>query len=479
MTGSRAWAEEASKRLAESEVSQRSLAEKIGVARSTLIAWLSGSVPPDPSALQTVAYELTWPLYEQIVILGWATAHELPLVGSRSLDNADRAVARGRLALAFEQLRKVLNDFYEPVHESPAVAMANAALTDPDQRWEARVFPRVGGLGYRFAEESAVEFCCLEEPLTREILHDLYPDVARTLKDYGAQADPVRERIACETSELRGRLSRHARAAHVNGTWYGSGGERWKSLARYAKVVEGHVWTQMFIPTADTVTPALDATDIEGDASTILVLGSTFSAAPKICVMLANALGWGATSTTGLATARWGRPEHLGGQREAHLAETLHEILAAPPTRTVVSLGRLDIITKNRTLLDQLRDSATVRTFIVEPGSTVREAWLEQQRDNNAWSGGEVSKLNHPETIAAAFEELHRELDGTTSAFVPFEIAEITPPSAELFLDPRIGDAIVRCAEGIRRALGIPARPGTVLDRYATRLAHDDLVPQP
>jgi hypothetical protein len=475
------------------------LAKDLGVARSTLITWLMGETAPDPWVLARLEEELSFPLDEQLELLGWRPAASVPAsdagVGNVA-SSADQMSAPVRLPM-ITQLRRAIDELAEVsarvsdlsqgagdqvVH--PASRLVDAVLAGGNDRWEVRSQPYLDGVRYPLPRETFVEFGLRDdvEPLTWGELERRYagflreraPDAyARTSDD-----DPVRDRIKRERLELRAILDEAGESRRMEGTFFGEAGTRWVSVSRLTKAVGDRRWTHLFGMTATQSSAAATDHSLLSDTavSTLLVIAPAYGTATFVGGLLARALGWREVVHDRITTAAWGRPrDGVAGERLRQLGLTLSDWLQVPPPYpSVFSVVRHHVIQRQPELASLALQSPSVLTVVVTPTDAVLQAWEQQQFDNAAFVGKPALGTFDEMTAANAALLAAFPASAPRVLHLPFHVDGIEPVSIERFRDRRLHDEQVRVAERLRRQLGASARDGSELHRFSERLTKDE-----
>lgn len=483
-----AWATVAAEKIEDRSLTLTDLARDLHVARSTLISWLAGETPPDPWRLGRIAEELSFPVDEQLELLGWRKrtesddqsggAGQLVLQLGRSIRELERASAR-------------VIDLAEASGEvvaQPAARVIDAVLTGGGERWKSLASTYRDGVRYPLLRETMVEFALRDgvKPLEWEELRTRYQSFVMERAPHLFLEDPnddlARDLIKRERLELRSLIATIDRAWISDAGYFGEAGSRWESVCAMAKTVGGRRWSHLVNFSRTPYVGSATSQVLRGGSSRlILLVAPTYGTARVVGTLLAEALEWRDVPLERLTTMEWGRPrsELTGEERQRQLRETLARWIASPPaTPTVLSVTSLDALASPTDPAASpaaagITSASELEIVFVAPSLGVLRAWEQQQQDNAAFAGQVVrAGADRLTSLADTVLGLLRSTGRRIHEF-PFEVGDIEPVGATNFRDPRINDEQVRIAWRILRELGVSPVPESELASFQSLLETD------
>ena len=487
----RAWSDATRDRMEDRALTQTDLASKINVARSTFISWLKGETPPDPWRLSRLAEELSFPVDEQLALLGWRGLSEAATPqGARPVEllaQLKRSIAE--LEQASARVAD-LTDGAGDVVGTPAARFVDAVLATGGDRWQMLTWRLRDGDRYPLLRETMVEFGLRAgiEPLTWDELsaqHRTYlGERAPVMYARDTADEPARDQIKRERLELRALIDTADDSRSLDGTFFGEAGCRWESICSLTRSLDGQRWSHLLALNEHPLAPADDPLLVNcGSTRLLLIVAPTYMTGRVVGRLVANALRWRDVSHERLTTLEWGRPrDGVAGERVRQLRTTLRRWLISPPTiPTVMSVIRHHALvdaeggdgTESRSIANLAASNPALTTVLVRPGEVVLRAWEDQQIDNSRFSGlptlGTADQMRDVSNkVREAFGAArHQPLE------LRFELPAIESVSSSNFRDSRISDEQVRLAYRVCKQLGVTPDETSDLGRLVHLLKND------
>ncbi len=502
--------------------SQLKFAALLAVDVRTIRRWCRGQSPPRLENLAAIALATPYTLVEQLTDLGYIARAQMPWVAS--VPAASPRLLLDRLWRAVDEVT-----LGRPSHHDLARAVMAGHEGEPAAhrygRWRPRLFDVPTGDVYPHVAYRGVEFQLgLDEegrlipawrqkewdnlgigvpmefaaPWIRSILID-----NERVEDHFRSA-PISYVAAWERLELRWRLHELSRQVQIH--WYGEVGRLHRRLIantmttheRHIAVVRAY---QEHLPDPTAAVPAPFLEDC--GAARVLLVGSPATLTTYLSAVVGEALGWRSYRVADLVQQYTARPPVIQTGDAAGKADYsfVHQAIADGhvPRHCVIAVSEFDTLVDEAGELTKpaRRMLSADGTYVVllESDSRTDALWEYRQRDQLP-VGVDLRPTNKVETLEKVRPQLVRALEDAdpmrgrwvhlyANFVVPWWNPNLPLEAIPPFLEPRIGDQIVRAAYAllVRLSTGklpIQSRPrapriaeGSLLRRYVKPLAQD------
>jgi transcriptional regulator with XRE-family HTH domain len=454
--------------------SQRDIAATIGVHKTDLGKWLNAEAVPSPWALEALASELELTAVDQMVALGWLGHPSLAVGISGELFHADSVVEFKRITNDLMKLQRRV----ETVARMP-FALVRSVIEPPSElgptwrkRWNAQIHSRVSGDIYPTPYGLHTEFRLNpgSVAMTRDQLHRsmlgvpiLRPFVAANEDDFtipGPGDSSYTARLKAERLELTALMSAEPLARF--GIWVGEGGKAWRSLVPEVPATTAHAHIFISEEEQRSLPAAESPIRLRPSYSSLIVLGTSHLAGPRLGRLLAAALGWAhlnpaqeaLETAAGLAVQSWRSPRVRNLIKSKFLSK-IKSVEQGTLRDCVISLSQADICGADD-VIEALNKMTGAFIVVLDPSDLAVDTHEELETDNT-WAGLGVAGWNTARYINAAVTHLKQSLRGGGSEMVaiPFRPALHPGPVDINSVHAAVADELVVIAEAITRRLRV------------------------